>query len=457
MMKLWNKGDALDSFLEQFATGTDFTLDQKLIFYDCVGTLAHATMLTKIGILSSQELQQLKSCILDIIKKNNLEPYTIPAHAEDVHTFIENLITAQLGPIGQKIHTARSRNDQIIVDIRLFARDQLMDILENLLELASILNQCAQQHEFVPLVGRTHFQPAMISSVGLWLSAFAESLLDDASLLLNAYDILNQNPLGSAASYGAALPIDRALVAQLLGFDKVQNNVLYVNNSRGKFESIALSALNQIMIDLAKLSTDTIIFSSPEFGYLTLPKQFCFGSSIMPQKQNPDPLELVRAKSASVMSNLFHTLEIIRSLPSGYNRDFQETKKPFFEGLQTTAQSLKVCSIIFKEIQINEVACAQAIKPELFATDYALQLAQEGTPFRQAYKLVAQNLASLETLNPVDNLKSKNHLGAPGNLGLANTQKCILELQQLCKEKQATYQLALNTLLKEQQMPYSKQ
>lgn len=450
MIKLWDKGDALDAFLEQFTTGSDYTLDQKLLFYDGVGTLAHAAMLAQIGILDAQELTQLKKVILAIIKTNQETPYQIPSHAEDVHTFIENLITAQLGQVGQKIHTARSRNDQILLDLRLYSRDQLMQILENLLELAATLTHLAQQHEFVPLVGRTHFQPAMLSSMGLWLSSFAESLLDDASLVLNAYDLLNQNPLGSAASYGVALPIDRVLVAQLLGFASVQNNVLYVNNSRGKFESIALSALNQIMIDLSKLATDTIIFSSPEFKYLSLPKQFCFGSSIMPQKQNPDPLELIRAKSAGVMSNLFHTLEIIRSLPSGYNRDFQETKKPFFEGLETTAQSLKACNIILSEIQINEEACLQAITPELFATDYALQQTQKGIPFRQAYKHTAQNLDQLNSLDPLANLKSKTHEGAPGNLGLVELKMRIENCQQFAKQKQAIYQKALDNLLKEE-------
>jgi argininosuccinate lyase len=376
----------------------------------------------------------------------------IPFKDEDVHTFVENYVTGQLGYLGKKIHTARSRNDQIILDIRLYARDQILKTIKKLLEFATTLESFAQQHAEMPMVGRTHFQPAMISSWGLWAGAFLESLLDDISILLTAYELINQNPLGSAASYGVALPIDRELVSKLLGFASTQNNVLYVNNSRGKFESVILSALAQVMIDLSKLSTDIIIFSSPEFGYLELPEEFCFGSSLMPQKRNPCPLELVRAKSATVNSYLYQTLDIIRALPSGYNRDFQETKKPLLEGLATTLQAIEVCTIILKKITINKDKCIAAITPEIFATDKALQLSWQGMAFRDAYKQVAHSLNSVMLLDPVENIKKKIHIGAPGNLGLEKNKKRIAHYQKLSDKNRRLYQSAIDTLLKKSEL-----
>jgi argininosuccinate lyase len=261
----------------------------------------------------------------------------------------------------------------------------------------------------VPIPGRTHFQHAMPSSLGLWSGAFLESLLDDLQLLQDAYHLINQCPLGSAASYGVSLPIDRQLVADLLGFRCVQNNVLYANNSRGKFEAIVLHALTQIMSDLSKWATDTIIFSAPEFGYLRLPENLCPGSSLMPQKRNPCPLELIRAKAATVTGNLFQILEIIKALPSGYNRDFQETKRPLMQGLETTLASVIIGSRIMASLQVDEKHCIQAFTPEIFATDQALSLAYQGTPFRDAYRSVAEHAEKVSMMDPKSNIANKTH------------------------------------------------
>ena len=272
--------------------------------------------------------------------------------------------------------------------------------------------------------GRTHTQRAMPSSVGLWGGAFAESLLDDLALLKTVYRLNNQCPLGSAASYGVPIPIDRQRTSDLLGFDRVQNNALYANNSRGKIEAMVVFALSQVTEDLSKLSNDLILFSIPEFGYFALPEEYCPGSSIMPQKRNPAPLELVRAKSARVISRLLQMIVTIRNLPSGYNRDFQETKGPLMEALDTTESCLKVVRQIFGRLQVNKDVLVNAFTPELFAADEALRLVTEGMPFRDAYREVAKRLdaaahaSKLKDQDPVVNIRSKTHLGAPGNLGL---------------------------------------
>lgn len=417
-MKLWEKGYKLDYLVETFMTGDDPIMDHALISYDCIGSIAHAKMLEKIGILTSEECHSLVQELKNIIQLTEEGQFIIKFEDEDVHTAIENTLVNKLGDIGKKLHTARSRNDQVLLDMRLYMRNQILHIAEEGLNAIKILCQFAESYHDVPIPGRTHFQRAMPSSLGLWAGAFAESLLDDIHLLQGTYELVNQCPLGSAASYGVSLPIDRQFCSDYLGFKAVQNNVLYANNSRGKFEAAVLHALVQIMNDLSKVATDIIIFSTPEFGYFVLPEKFCPGSSLMPQKRNPCPLELIRAKSATVQGLLFQTLEIIRALPSGYNRDFQETKRPIMHGCDTTHMSLKVFCQIFAELQVNPQTCIEAFTPELFATDQVLKLTYEGIPFREAYKQVAKDPYQADETDPVANILSKKHQGAPGNLGI---------------------------------------
>ncbi|MFI0435741.1 MAG: argininosuccinate lyase [Parachlamydiaceae bacterium] len=421
-MKLWEKGYKLDQLVEHFMTGDDPLLDHLLISYDCLGSIAHAKMLEKIGILTVEECFALVKELRHIIQLTDEGKFIIKSEDEDVHTAIENALVLKLGEVGKKLHTARSRNDQILLDMRLYMKDQMRQITQEILNTCDVLCEFAQLHQRVPIPGRTHFQRAMPSSIGLWASAFAESLLDDIHLLENAYELIDQCPLGSAASYGVSIPIDRQYCADLLGFSAVQNNVLYSNNSRGKFEAAVLHVLVQVMNDLSKLATDIIIFSAPEFGYLLLPEKFCPGSSLMPQKRNPCPLELIRAKSATLQGFLFQVLEIIRALPSGYNRDFQETKRPIMDGLQMTRSSLKVFSLILLELGVNQQKCIAAFTPELFATDEVLKLTSGGMPFRDAYREVAKDPNGVTETDPVLNIMSKKHQGATGNLGLSIIQ-----------------------------------
>ena len=335
-MKLWQKGYSLNEEVEKFTVGKDFLLDKNLIKYDVYGSIAHAMMLNKIGILTKDELQKLKKSLKEILELNEKNKFEIKPEDEDVHTAIENYLTNKLGALGKKIHTARSRNDQILVDIRLYSKEKMLEVKKMALELASSLAQAAEKYSDIPMPGYTHSRKAMPSSVGLFLGSFAESMMDDLELLEKAYELNDQSPLGGGAAYGLPLDIDRKLVADLLVFKKVQNNVLYVQNSRGKFESAIIFSLSAIMNGLSRLSNDLILFSMEEFGFFSLPDEFCTGSSIMPQKKNPDVFELTRAKSVKVDSNLFLVKNIVAKLQSGYNRDLQLTKEPLIESFEIT-------------------------------------------------------------------------------------------------------------------------
>lgn len=448
MAKLWKKKYELDKTVEDFTVGDDYLWDMKLIKADVIGNIAHSTMLKKIGILSEEELLEIKKNLIDILDLHEQGKFIINKEDEDVHTAVENFLTERLGDVGKKIHTARSRNDQILLDVRLYSKERLFDMMESVLDLCKILLQFSKENEFVPMPGRTHTQRAMPSSVGLWTSAILESLLDDLYLLKSAFKINDQSPLGSAASYGVNLNIDREYVATLLGFEKVQNNVLYANNSRGKTESIIIFALSQVMMDLSKFANDLILFSIPEFNYFTLPEEFCGGSSLMPQKRNPALLELTRAKANVVNSLYVRVTGIITSLYSGYNRDFQLTKGPLMESFDITQQTLYILGYFIPKIKVNKEILIKSFSPEVYATDRVLELVKEGTPFRDAYKEVGINLESLKNKNPVENIKSKTHTGATGNLGLDKIEKRIKEEEKELSSKKETFMKKIDELAK---------
>jgi len=295
--------------------------------------------------------------------------------------------------------------------------------------------------------GRTHMQIAMPSSLGLWAGAWAESLLDDLTLVKAAHTLSDSSPLGSGAAYGSALPLDRKMVADLLGFAKVQNNVLYCANSRGKAELATLAACGQVMVDLSRLATDLVIGSMPEFGYFRIPKELCTGSSMMPQKRNPCGLELVRAKAAAVLGAEGQIAGILRALPSGYNRDFQETKGPFMRGVEATLGSLSVLRLTFEKLEVVQENLRKGFIPEIYATDRALELVAEGVPFRDAYRRVAAHLEELMDRDPVKNLKSKKLQGGPGNLGLAGLTKRAGTAEKWLKGVRDPFEAALRKLL----------
>ena len=448
MAKLWKKKYELDKTVEDFTVGDDYLWDTRLIKADIIGNIAHTTMLQEIGIISEEELRDIKTSLMDILDLHEEGKFKIKKEDEDVHTAVENFLTKRLGDVGKKIHTARSRNDQILLDVRLYSTERLFEIIENVLNLCKVLLEFSKENEFVPMPGRTHTQRAMPSSVGLWASAFVESLLDDLYLLKSAFKLNNQSPLGSAASYGVNLNIDREYIASLLGFEKVQNNVLYANNSRGKIESIIIFTMSQIMMDLSKFANDLILFSIPEFNYFSLPDEFCGGSSLMPQKKNPALLELTRAKAQVVNSHCFRVAEIITSLYSGYNRDFQLTKGPLIESFDITQQTLYLLGYFIPKIKVNEEILINSFTPEIYATDRVLELVKEGVPFRDAYKEVGINLDSLNKKNPVENIKSKTHVGATGNLNLSKIENILKEEEREFSANHERFMKKIENLIK---------
>jgi len=418
MAKLWFKNYELNELLEKFTVGNDYILDQNLVVSDCLCSIAHIQMLAKIGVLTEDEFKALKKALLDIIKLSEKGKFQIKLSDEDCHTAIEGYLTAKLGDVGKKVHTGRSRNDQVLTATRFYAKTRLLQIIDRALDLEDSLIKFAEKNKNVPMPGRTHMQIAMPSSVGLWGAAFAEELLDDIAFLNAAYELNNRCPLGSAASYGVPLPLDRELTASLLGFADIQNNVLYANNSRGKIESMIADALEQMTLTYSKMAQDLIIFSMPEFGYFSLPAQLCSGSSIMPQKKNPDGLELLRGKAASMAGYCAGMKNVIRALPTGYNRDFQETKELFIKVLDTADISTQVAKLTIDELKVNKAKLLEGFTPEIFATDEALRLVASGKSFRDAYKEVGLNLKKLKNEDPVAALKKRTSLGTPGNLNL---------------------------------------
>jgi len=411
---------SIDASVLDFTAGSDLQLDLALVQADCIGSAAHVAMLSRMPvrpkIVTPADCRAVTKELGAIMRRAAAGRFVISMDDQDVHLAVERILTAKLGDLGKKIHTGRSRNDQVAVDLRLFAREQLLGVAAEALESAAVWVRFARRHELLPMVGRTHMQPAMPSSVGLWASAHAESLLDDVSLLMAVYDLNDQCPLGSAASYGVPLPIDRELTARLLGFSRPVHNVLYAGNARGKVEALILQAMAQVMLSLSRAAQDLMLYTMPEFGYFTLPAEFGTGSSIMPQKNNPDVVELIRARAARVSACASAVMDITRNLPSGYNRDLQETKGPFMEGIAVTRACLRSMTQMIEGMEANGGALRKGFSPGVFATDRALELVAQGVPFRDAYHHIKANLHELESMNADEAVRKKTHLGAPGGL-----------------------------------------
>src|SRR3989338_2567041 len=422
MAKLWQKNYNVDKEIEKFTVGNDYLLDKNLVKYDVYGSIAHATMLNKINMINSNELKKLKNAFLEILKLSEAGKFEIKQEDEDCHTAIENYLTKKLGDLGKKIHTARSSNDQVLVATRIYSKEKIMEASKSLVSLVSTLVDFAEKNKNMPMPGYTHTRKAMPSSAGLLFGAYAESLIDDFELIETAYKLNNQNPLGSVTGYGVNLEINRELTTKLLGFEKVQNNALYAQNSRGKIESAIVFALSKIMDDLAKISNDLIMFSMEEFGYFSLPDNFTTGSSIMPNKKNPDVLELIRAKSTVVQSNLYQLNNMASKLISGYNRDGKLTKEPLMESFEITLSSINVMNLVLKGLKVNEENCIKAFDNSIFATDEVMELVKKGVPFREAYQKIAKNIEKVQKISPIQNIQSKKHIGATGSIGLGKAK-----------------------------------
>jgi argininosuccinate lyase len=459
MAKLWQKSPAEAAgggVVERFTVGEDYLLDRLLVKADCVASMAHAAMLERIGVLSAADRAALQHELGNIIDASDAGLFEVRRSDEDCHTAIENHLTVALGDAGKRIHTGRSRNDQVAAALRLFARELLLEARLRALELALALGELATRHAGTPMPGRTHLQLAMPSSVGLWAGAYAEQLGDDERLLAATYELVNTSPLGSAASYGVPLPLDREMVAALLGFREAQNNVLGVQLARGKHEGAILDALSQLMITLSKLAQDLMLFSLPEFGYFVLPEATCTGSSIMPQKRNPDALELVRARAYTLIAEAARVKSIAAGLPSGYNRDLQETKEPFLRGSGTVVLALQIMEMTVRGLEVSEEKLLAGFRPEIFAADHALELVARGVPFRDAYRQVGEALrasgehaagaTAMET-DPYGAIGKRRSTGMPGNLGLPRTTARLAGQRERVRDEQTRVGNAIRALV----------
>ena len=413
-MKLWEKNFQINKKIEQFTVGRDREMDLYLAEHDVIGSIAHIIMLESIGLLKADELQSLLAELRRIYTEIKAGNFVIEDGIEDVHSQIELMLTRSLGDIGKKIHSGRSRNDQVLVDIKLFTRRQLKLVAEDVRSLFLELQQQSELCRDVLMPGYTHLQVAMPSSFGLWFGAYAESLVDDMMFLQAAFRMTNRNPLGSAAGYGSSFPLNRTLTTQLLGFDSLDYNVVYAQMGRGKMERNVAFALATIAGTIAKLAFDACLFNSQNFAFVKLPNECTTGSSIMPHKKNPDVFELTRAKCNKIQALPQQITLIMNNLPSGYFRDLQIIKEVFLPAFQELRDCLQMTAYIINKMQVNKQLLDDPRYDMMFSVEEVNRLANEGMPFRDAYKKVGLDIEAGKFI-PVKKVHH-THEGSIGNL-----------------------------------------
>lgn len=412
--KLWEKNVQLNKEIERFTVGRDRELDVFLAKYDVLGSMAHITMLESIGLLAADELKILLEELREIYKLANEGKLVIEDGIEDVHSQVELMLTRKLGVVGKKIHSGRSRNDQVLVDLKLYARSEIRTIAEAANSLFNELQKQSEKYKNVLMPGYTHMQVAMPSSFGLWFGAYAESLADDMQLLLAAYRVTNRNPLGSAAGYGSSFPLDRQMTTDLLGFDSMDYNVVYAQMGRGKTERNIAFAMAGIASTLSKLAFDACLFNSQNFGFVKLPAECTTGSSIMPHKKNPDVFELIRAKSNKLQSLPVQITMMMNNLPSGYSRDFQLIKEVFMPAFEELIDCLQMTEYIIARTEVNEHIIDDPRYDAMFSVEEVNRRVLSGTSFRDAYKQVGLEIEAGNFV-PDKNIHH-THAGSIGNL-----------------------------------------
>ncbi len=415
-MKLWQKGAAAHEKVDTFTVGKDREYDLVLAQYDCEASMAHAKMLGKIGLISDAEAEHLCTVLADLKVQAENGSFTIEEAFEDMHSKIEHVLTEKLGDLGKKIHTARSRNDQVLVALHLYLKQELGEIKTQVLALFDLLLELAEKHQNNLLPGYTHLQVAMPSSVGMWLSAYAESLVDDLYFWEAAYKIADQNPLGSAAGYGSSFPIDREFTTELLAFQQLKVNAVAAQMSRGKLEKSTAMALSSLGSSLAKLSMDVCLYMGQDFDFITFPTDLTTGSSIMPHKKNPDLFELVRGKCNSLQALPNQLALLTTNLPSGYHRELQLAKGPIIDAVQELKACLDILLFSLPKLQVRPNITDQKKYDYLFSVDTLNAEVIAGKPFRDAYKALGK---AIEEGKFVPNRSVQHtHLGSIGNLGL---------------------------------------
>ena len=415
MKKIWQKDNTKTNDLaNKFTVGKDLDFDDRLAKYDVLGSIAHAKMLAEVGLIRLDEEQAIVSVLEEVLSEIEKGNFEIDKTAEDIHSQIETILIEKLGETGKKIHTARSRNDQVLTDIKLYLLDEIREITERTDSFFQILKDKANQHKNVLLPGYTHFQVAMPSSFGLWFGAYAESLADDMQLLQAAYKICNRNPLGSAAGYGSSFPLNRQMTTDLLGFDSMDYNVVYAQMGRGKMERIVAIAMASIAGTLSKLAFDSCLFNSQNFGFIKLPDQFTTGSSIMPHKKNPDVFELTRAKCNKIQGLPNQITLISNNLPSVYFRDLQIIKELFLPSFEELEDCLRMVTHMMREIKVNEHILDDEKYTLMFSVEEVNRLVLSGMPFRDAYKQVGLAIEAGQFVANKD--IHHTHEGSVGNL-----------------------------------------
>ncbi|MCD8263911.1 MAG: argininosuccinate lyase [Tannerellaceae bacterium] len=424
--KLWEKNVQVDQVVDIFTVGKDRKMDLYLTKYDVLGSMAHITMLESIGLLSANELAELLAELRLIYNLANSGKFIIEEGIEDVHSQVELMLTRKLGNMGKKIHSGRSRNDQVLLDLKLFTRAQIQKLVDLTYQLFEVLINQSNRYKDILLPGYTHLQVAMPSSFGLWFGAYAESLADDLQLMQAAYKICNRNPLGSAAGYGSSFPLNRQMTTDLLGFDSLNYNVVYAQMGRGKMERTVAFALAGLAATLSKLSFDACMFNSQNFGFIKLPDQFTTGSSIMPHKKNPDVFELTRAKCNKIQALPQQITLICNNLPSGYFRDLQIIKEIFLPSFDELKDCLQMVTYMMQEVEVNEHILSDEKYALLFSVEEVNRLVLEGVPFRDAYKQVGLEIEAGQ-FNPA---KTVNHTHE-GSIGKLYNDHIALLMQQV--------------------------
>ena len=392
MSKLWQKNSHVAASVESFTIGNDQAMDLYLAQYDVLGSIAHATMLSEVGLLTTDEQLQIKNTLIKIYERIEAGQFKLDAGVEDIHSQVEILLTQELGDIGKKIHSARSRNDQVLVDLKLFLRAEIISLSKAVQSFFDVLQNKSEAHKNDLLPGYTHLQLAMPSSFGLWLGAYAESLVDDMTMLQAAFTVVNKNPLGSAAGYGSSFPINRTRTTELLGFETLNYNVVYAQMGRGKAERITATAMANIADTLAKLSMDACLFLNQNFGFISFPEELTTGSSIMPHKKNPDVFELIRSHCNRIKALPNEIMMMTTNLPSGYHRDLQLLKEHLFPAFIQLRSCIEMAALMIQHMEVKKDLLEDIKYQYLFSVEEVNKLVLSGMPFRDAYKKVGLDI-----------------------------------------------------------------
>ena len=425
-MKLWQKNTNVAAVVENFTVGNDLAFDAMLAPFDVLGSLAHVRMLAQVGLLEPSEAQLIDAALKNIYKQVIAPGFVLPTGVEDIHSYVELLLTEQLGDAGKKIHSARSRNDQVLVDLKLYLRHEIMDLVGSVQSLFTLLQAQSEKYKNHLLPGYTHLQLAMPSSFGLWFGAYAESLVDDLITLQSAYKVVNKNPLGSAAGYGSSFPISRSVTTVLLGFENLNYNVVYAQMGRGKAERITAMALANIADTLAKMSMDACLYLNQNFDFISFPAELTTGSSIMPHKKNPDVFELIRSHCNRIKALPNEVMLMTTNLPSGYHRDLQLLKEHLFPAFKTLQDCLAMAQLMFESIHVKETILLDEKYKYAFSVEEVNKLVVKGVPFRDAYKQVG---IAIENGNfQYSTSLNHTHEGSMGNLCNDKIEKMMQEV-----------------------------